>query len=110
MLSQLKDYCKFNKIEFDENADSIAKLPKLQLFVEEINEVYILDKVVKYFMRYFASAYVLTLDADNKDDLATLILVDKTFGSYMVEEIKNNITTMDMELFDKELQKALDRA
>lgn len=110
MLSQLKDYCRFNKIEFDENADSIAKLPKLQLFVEEINEVYILDKVVKYFMRYFASAYVLTLDANNKDDLATLILVDKTFGSYMVEEIKNNITTMDMELFDKELQKALDRA
>jgi hypothetical protein len=109
MLSQLKEYCKFNKIEFDENADSVAKLPGLQLFVEEINEVYILDKIVKYFMRYFASAYLLTIDLENKDDLATLILVDKKFGSYVVEELKTGIDNINLEVFNKELEEVLNK-
>jgi len=110
MVEQLKEFCNYSKIKFDETADTIAKLPSLQLFVEEIGEVYVLDKIIKYFSRYLAAAFILTFDdLEYKDDIATLIVVNKKFGSYIVELLEDGLHKVDYEQFQQKMQEVLDQ-
>jgi len=112
MVDQLKEYCENRKINFDKEANTIAKLPTLQMYVEEIHEIYILTGVVKYLQRYLAACHIASMGetVEHSDTISILMIADKKFGAYMFDECNNgDAPEVDIEKFQKEFQAAMKR-